>query len=220
MKKIITLVLIGFALFVGNAFATVCSDFDAGKICLWLKNVWSGKYTIEKTFKPKEKKYSYKLECQVLTPDNYIKEMWLCNWTFEYSGKWIGKIEYYVSLEWQRKIIKDTYDFTNNPDPYFENDSDDEDNGDDSDDDQNNSSDFTAKQLKDIKYVYNIWPNFVKKIERKYPKLMRSSQWQDFQWYLYDQLERFIDDNNSDITNYEVFKDMMIDFIKLTKQER
>lgn len=213
MKKIILFLLTGFALFFGNAFASVCSEFDAGKLCLWLKNVWNGQYSIKVKFKPVEKKYNYKLNCQVLTPDNYIKEMGTCNWTFEYFGKWVWKIEYYISLEWQKKIIKDSYDFTNNPEPYFEDDEDDNDNDD-------NDYWFTSKQLKDIKYVYNIWPNFINKLEKKYPSLKKSDDWQDFEEYIYEQMQRFFEDDSSEIKNYAIFKEIIIDFIKLTKQER
>lgn len=209
MKKIIFFVITWLALFLGNAFATVCSEFDAGELCLWLKNVWNWQYTVKVKFKPIEKKYNYELNCQVLTPDNYVKEIGSCNWTFEYYGKWIWKIEYYISLEGQRKIIKDSYDFTNNPDPYFE-----------EEDDNEDESWITKKQLKDMKYVYNIWPDFIKKLQKKYPSLKKSDDWQDFQEYIYDQMQRFFDDENSEINSYKIFKDIIIDFIKLTKQER
>ncbi len=221
MKKIIWFLILMWFLFLWNTFATVCNDFDAGKLCIGLQSAWGSQYSVKVKFFPNEKKYSYKLDCQVWTPDGYIKDVGTCSKTFDYAGSGIWQIEYYISLEWQNKVIKDSYDFTNKPDPVFpqeEKESDDDSNSSNQSNDDQYS--FTQRQLKDIKSVYNMWPSLITKLEKKYSKLKKNQDWQDFQEYIYQQLDSFVNDEDSDIQSYSQFKEMIIDFIKLTKKER
>lgn len=238
MKKFLLLALSLLSLWFTFA-SRECATFSAGDLCLDLKNNWNGNYSVKKQFTKRVDKTMITLSCRILTPDGYLKEMWSCDGNFDYSAKWNYKIDYYINLEWQWKIIHWNYYF----DPSGQIDtssstvvvdksawtawtSTNSSSNSSSDDsyDYSNSSDYdtslSTKNMETIKTVHDMWQRLIISLANKYPNLKSNTQWGSYQMYIYDQMEALLNGQKTDIKSYADFRVYIVNFIRMTKNSR
>ena len=225
MKKLFMALLILW----GFSFASAsweCKDFTAGNICLDLKHNGNGNYSIKKQFTKKVDKSVIELDCEVLTPDGYLKDMWACDGSFNYSWKWNYKISYYVRIEWEKKVINANYNFDPNASVDNSQTTVVVDNSTSSSSSSSSSSSYSSssnaslsyQQEQNLKSVYGMWDDLVISLKNKYPNLAKSSEWTKYASYVYYQMDAYLNSQNSDIDSYSDFIKMVTNFVSMTKK--
>lgn len=186
MKKYLLLALLGL-LFVGF-WSAECLNMDAGTLCLRAKNQWEGSYIIEKTFQPKVTKSIYMLNCQVLKPDNKLKDIGACEKTFTYTWSWNRPLKVYVYIEWQKNIVNMNLNF----------------------------SMLTKKQVNSINNLNNSWNLVVQRIVSRYPALNNNTKWREVANDFQTQLWNFLYWESAWLKTYAELKNALVLFVRYT----
>lgn len=186
MKKYLLLAVFGM-LFLGFGSAD-CLNMDAGNLCLRVKNQWEWTYVIEKTFQPKVTKSIYMLNCQVLKPDNKLKDIGACASSFTYTGSWLKPLRVYVYIEWQKNVLNMNRNFTM----------------------------ITKKQANSISNLYAGWNWVVQKIVSRFPVLNNNAKWKEVSNDFYKQLWNFLYGESVWLKSYAELKNALVLYVRYT----
>lgn len=194
-----------------------CLEFSEGKICFDITKITNTTFKLVSAIE-KYTNTTPNISCDILTPDGELHHISNCNSTFIYRQKEDRTVKIYAKYETEFKELQWVYDFTNwgkltttssqtyNSQVY----------------EQTNEitipSGFTQKQYNDVVAVYKLWPEFIQKIQTKYPALQTNQVRQDQQHALY-KATREIVQNESPKTyiNYTNYYNAIIAFIDFTK---
>lgn len=163
-----------------------CIDFDEWKLCLNLENTWNWNYKVNKNFDNNSSNNIFLLSCSILTPSWILKELWACDWSFEYNWTWINDIRYYVDFQDQRKILNTKANFV-----YFK-----------------------YRQWQEFIWVYSMWQDLVDKLWNKFPKLANNQEWINISNNLYKQMDNLVNTEKSTIDSYQNFYDLIVDYVR------
>ncbi|MCF7835403.1 hypothetical protein K9M48_05175 [Candidatus Gracilibacteria bacterium] len=112
MKKLLaSLILLSAIFFVGNhTFAKDCLDlsFSDGDICISMDKD-DDEYTLD--YELEDTNGAVSLKCDILLPDNTLKNLGACNGDFTYSKEKTEKVKLYVRLNNEYKTKEAYYDF-------------------------------------------------------------------------------------------------------------
>lgn len=179
-------------------FASECNDFYYGKVCVKIQNQWNGNYKLVRELtnqKPVEDNL-YIINCEMLLPNWKLKDMWVCNKTFQYDGTWTAKVKFYVNFQWENWIISYNYNFQKSWLTNW----------------------LTSKQYSELQSISKMWPRLIEKLKSKYPKLSRNSSWINKSDSIYDITIDYIDWKDTDIESYYDYEKLIKDYIKYTIQ--
>lgn len=194
MKKIIWFLLLAFSF--SFTFGSECTDFYYGKICISIENQWNGNYKLVRQLtnqKPVEDNL-YIINCEMLLPNWKLKDMWVCNTTFQYDLTWTGKVKFYVNFQWENSVISYNYNFQKYYIWYW----------------------LTTKQTKELQDIYKLWPKLIDKLKTKYPKLSNNSSWKNKSNEIYAITKELIDWKWSKTITYSDYEKIIKDYVKYT----
>ncbi len=186
MKK--TVILFLLVLFWLNFVTADCLDFDEWQLCLSVENKGMGNYEVNRNFQA-EKDYDYiVLSCRILAPNNRLKNIWTCDESFSYNWNWYEEVKFYVDLQEDRKTLDTKLQFV-----YFNN-----------------------YQWWQFKAVYNMWPELFDWLQTRYPSLQDNENWLAISDAIYDSMNDIKNTNRSNITSYNEFYNIIVDYITYT----
>ena len=108
MKKVLSFILLLWAIFWWATFACEEVEMTNGDVCIDIEKD-DDTYTLERTLT--NTNWSVSLRCDILLPNNQLKYVGACNGEFTYDWEWSKKIKIYVQLNGDNDNIEQYYDF-------------------------------------------------------------------------------------------------------------
>lgn len=177
-------------------YASECADFYYGKVCIKIENQWNGNYKLVrelKNNKPVEDNL-YIINCDMLLPNWKLKDMGVCNSTFQYDWVWVWKIKFYINFQWENWVVSYDYNFQKSI----------------------SWNTLTIKQSKELNDIYKMWPKLIEKLKIKYPKLKTNTAWNQRSNSVYKTTKDFIDWKTNKSFSYADYEEIVKDYIKYT----
>lgn len=200
-----------------------CIDFwKDGQVCLSIRAVavWDSFSSVWSTFiysVDTTNNITSPINCDVLTPDWIMTNIWACNWSFSYGSNSNQILKFYIKLGNQYKIwtfsfaplngditmisstIKPT---TSIPSSRY-------------------NSNLTFGQSKSINDVIKLWPVLISTLKVRFPKLNTNTTWQSQADILSIEMQKLVNGTTPRVySNYKSFRDGLISFVQYTITQR